>query len=443
MSDSAPLPRIAIIGRPNVGKSTLFNRLVGRRQTIVCAEPGTTRDRIYGTAQWRGRPLGLIDTGGFELSWDRSAISRAVRRQLDQAVAEADALLLVCDVQEGIASAEAELVRLVRKRGKPILVAVNKADRHAAVPEACYELGMPDAVAVSALHGRGIGELLDRLVALAPSRRLARGTDAGKADSATAIPSLAIVGRPNVGKSSLFNAILRSERAIVDEEPGTTRDVLDTVVHLAQGPVRLLDTAGLKHRRKVKHVVELFAMARTLEAISRSDVTLIVLDGVQGIVQDDRRLVELVRRTGGGLVVLVNKWDAATRVPLAALNDAVHARLPSARGAPVVAVSAKTGFGVRRALAVARQVYETMQHVPEEPLAAYVRAIWAARPPKVRGRPLSCRQVRWLGGRPARVQVVASGGRLPPEARRYLENRLARWPRLAGVPVQVVATPVA
>ena len=430
-------PAIAIVGRPNVGKSTLFNRLVGARQTVTSPVQGTTRDRIHGRAEWRGVRFTLIDTGGFDLGKGRG-LSEAVQRQVHQALQEADAILLVCDGQEGLVPADELIMERVRAAGKPVVVAVNKMDHRLTVAPDFFALGGEGPMPVSAIHGRGTGDLLDCLVARVAPPAGAQREDAAPPPYAT----LAIVGRQNVGKSSLFNALLREERVIVSETPGTTRDAVDTRLLVGGAPVVLVDTAGLRHRRKVRDPVDVFAMSRTVRAIERCDAALVVLDATQGVTRDDRRLVAKVCEAGRGIVLLVNKWDLVVGARARMLPAAVQRALPFASPAPVLAVSAKTGFQVARSLTMALAVVRRMRRPMDDAAClARVQQAWAAHPPpRTRGRPIRVRQARWMSGGPVRVELTLAPAtaRLPAPYHRYLRKALAVQGDMAGVPIQLV-----
>ena len=432
-------PAIALVGRPNVGKSTLFNRLVGSRKTVTAPARGTTRDRIYGRTEWGGARVTLIDTGGFELG-SGAGLAEAIQRQIHQALQEADAVLLVLDGQTGLVPADELILERVRAAGKPVVAAVNKMDHRLTVTPEFFALSVEDLVPVSALHGRGTGELLDRLVA-----RLAPPPDARPETAAPPHATLAIVGRQNVGKSSLLNALLREERVIVSETPGTTRDAIDTRLLVGDRPVVLVDTAGLRHRRKVRDPVDLFAMSRTVGAIERCDVALVVLDATQGVTRDDRRLVAKVCEAGRGLVLLVNKWDLVKGGRLRALPEAVRRALPFAPFAPILAVSAKTGFQVSRSLTLALAIVRRMRRpVGEAECLARLRAAWTAHPPpRVRGRAIRLQGARWVPGCPVRVEVaITPVVRLPASYHHYLRKALYAQGDLAGVPIRLaVAEP--
>jgi GTP-binding protein len=428
-------PVVAIVGRPNVGKSTLFNRLVGHRQAVVAPAAGTTRDRVYGSAAWRGMRFSVVDTGGIELS-ARDGLPAAVQRHVQRAVREADALVWVCDGTQGLLPADQMILDRLRPAGKPTLLAVNKLDHRAAVPPDFFAVGMDHVLPISALHGRGIGDLLDEVIRAIGRRAPAPASEA---------PALAIVGRQNVGKSSFLNALLRDERAIVSDQPGTTRDALDTPLTINGQQVTLIDTAGLRHRRKVRDPVDLFSMSRTLDAVGRATVALVLLDGTQGVTRDDHRIVNRVCDMGRGMVLVVNKWDAVKggRGRLGELPERVYRKLPYAAFAPVVATSAKTGFQVPLALATALRVARTAQRGlgPEE-CVAIVRQAWEAKgPPRFRGRLLRLRDVRWLSGTPPRLELATEPvGQLPKPYLNYLLKKLYRRPELSGIPVQIMVT---
>ena len=426
--------RIALVGRPNVGKSTLFNRLIGTRKAVVSPLRGTTRDYLSGPVEWGGTSLTLVDTGGFDFA-SREGLAGAIQRHIRRALEECQGVVLVCDASEGLLPADAMIMEHLRKIGKPVILAVNKTDHRLVVPPDFFSLGVATAVPISALHGRGTGELLDRLVEQFPP--------SVSEPQVKAAYSLAIVGRQNVGKSSLLNALLREERVLVDERPGTTRDAVDTSLFVEGERVVLIDTAGLRRRSKVSSPVDLFAMSRSIQAIQHCDAALVVLDAVQGITRDDQRIVAQVCEAGCGLLLLMNKWDLVKERSERALTIAVHQRMAFAAFAPVLAVSAKTGFHVMQSLLIARRIVSAMRKglAPEELLSLLQRA-WAARPvPRVRGRAVRLREGYWRPGRPVRIELATSpGGRLPIPYQRYLLKTLHAYPTLSGIPLQLTLT---
>lgn len=435
-------PVIAIVGRPNVGKSTLFNRLIGRRKAVVSSLQGTTRDRLEGTLEWRGMPLTVVDTGGFQLT-AQGDLETAVQRHLRVALREAQGVLFLCDALQGLLPADQLILDSLRRMGKPVVIAVNKTEHGRLVPPEFFALGAATIFPVSALHGLGIGELLDHLVTFVAPAGAQRSNGSGHARTASEEGglSVAIIGRQNVGKSSLFNAFLREERVIVSEIPGTTRDAVDTVLSLGETPLRLIDTAGLRHRRKVKSPVDLFAMARTAEAITRAHVALVVLDATQGVTTDDRRIVTQVCEAGCGLVLVVNKWDLVKGVSERTLTASMKRAVPFAAFAPVVAVSAKTGFQVTEALAIAQRVFERITRgVSEETCRLVLVRAWNAHlPPRIRGRAIRLRTARWVPGRPCRIELTtAPVGRLPVPYQHYLLKQLHAHPGFRGIPITLI-----
>ena len=437
------LPIVAIVGRPNVGKSTLFNRLVGKRQAVVSSVRGTTRDWIAGQLEWRGTPFQVIDTGGFEFA-SEDLIIAVVQQHLKRVMQEADGFVLLCDAQEGPVPADAMILEELRKVGKPILLAANKVDHPRMTSTEYFSLGLPDVYPISALHGRGIGDLLDRVLErIVRSSRLQPQVPMSCATRE--IPSaLAIVGRQNVGKSSLLNALLREERVVVSHLPGTTRDAVDTLLTVNGSPLVLIDTAGLRHRRKVKDPVDLFSMSRTVEAIERCDVAFVVLDATQGIVRDDRRIIAQVCDAGRGVVLLANKWDLIKGGSERKLTEVLRRTLPtSAAFAPVLAVSATTGFHVQQSLTSALRILRVMREgMPQPECQAVVGRAWQAHPaPRFRGRVIHFKGVRWIRGRPNRLELTtAPVGWLSIPYQHYLLKQVSAQPRLAGVPIRLIVT---
>ncbi|TMB72132.1 MAG: ribosome biogenesis GTPase Der, partial [Chloroflexi bacterium] len=349
----------AIVGRPNVGKSTLFNRLVGERVAIVEDVPGTTRDRIYATTEWRGREFSLIDTGGLD-DGKAGEMEAAVRRQAEAAIREADAVLFVVDAQSGILPVEHDVADLLRRSGKPVLLVANKADswRGEAQAAEVYELGLGEPLTVSAIQGIGTGDLLDAVVERLP-------VDEGEEETTDA--RVAIIGRPNVGKSSFLNALVGSERAVVSEIPGTTRDTIDTAVAFEGRRVILIDTAGIRRRGRIEEGIEKYALLRTAQALERADVAILLTDATEGITAQDVHIAGYAIDAAVGIVLAVNKWDVVDRGP--EMTEAVEANIAREfHFAPWMGhrfVSAKTGRNVRETLADALAVVdERRKRVP-------------------------------------------------------------------------------
>jgi len=431
------------VGRPNVGKSTLFNRLLGTRKAVVSPVQGTTRDRLTGTIEWRGQRFTLMDMGGYALG-RTAGLDSLVQRQVSEAIREADGFVFVCDAQVGPTPSDALIVERLRKAGKPILLAANKADSRPLVPPDFFSLGLEPACAVSALHGRGMNELLDRLLEQVKPSDAPAAPASDDTASSTRPVAVAIVGRQNVGKSSLFNALLREERTIVSPSAGTTRDAVDTRLTVRGQPLLLIDTAGLRHRRKVRDAVDHFAMSRAIEAIRRCDVALLVLDATQGVTRDDQRLMTQVLEAGCGCVLVMNKWDlAGSTMKERALAEAVHRQAPAAFFAPVIAVSAKTGLRVSRALELGLTVARSSRRgLSEERCEQLLRQAWVTQqPPRHRGRVIRLLHVRCMIGRPLRIELdTRPVGWLAPSYRHYLLKALYRDPGLAGVPIHLIVT---
>jgi GTP-binding protein len=420
-------PRVAVVGRQNVGKSTLVNRLLGRKIAIAHEEAGVTRDRIDVLVTWDGRSFVLVDTGGF-VSRPRG-IDAAVVEQAATAARSADIVVLVVDAQTGVQEEDAILTRRLRSLTVPIVVVANKVDseRQEPLAAAFYGLGLGEPLPVSALHGRGSGELLDRMVELLPE--LAEPQVEGEEYR------FCLVGRPNVGKSSLFNRLVQEERAVVHEQPGTTRDAIDTLVEIEGRNVRFVDTAGL--RREVKtQGVEYFGLLRSRRAIEASHVVVLVIDAAQGLTAEDKRIAASVAEAGRGLVVALNKWDL---VPSEDREDAFRRlgrQLALFPGTPVVRTSALRGTGVGRIVPALVSVHEAWaRRVPTAEVNEVLqRALAAAPPPRGVGRIRYATQVSI--GPPT---FVLFGARTPPAPyRRYLENTLRRSFGFDGVPLRLV-----
>ena len=434
----AGLPVVAIVGRPNVGKSTLFNRLVRARRAIVDDTPGVTRDRVVAGAEHAGRAFLCVDTGGFhaEATKDMPALVAQVRAQALAAVAEADVIVCVFDGPAGLLPADRELVRLVAKSGKPVLHAVNKIDhpgREGALLE-FYALGVEPVLAVSSAHGRGIGELLDAVVAAMPAIEAASAATPGL--------RLAIMGRPNVGKSSILNRLLGAERAIVSPQAGTTRDAIDTPVTVGGTPYVLIDTAGIRRQGKVRDPLERHGAVRALGVLARSDLVAVVLDATEGMTDQDARIVGRAWEAGRGVVLLANKWDAVARPERDADRFQRHLRTthPGFAQLPVLCVSAKSGEGLQRLFPIIARVGRAYAATLPTPALnrALKDALEATPPPSPGGRPLRFFYAAQTGHRPPEVVVFTSGGGAVPAAyARYLTSALRKSFDLVAVPLRV------
>ncbi len=425
------LPVVAVVGRPNVGKSTLVNRIVGRREAIVEESPGVTRDRRQFEADWIGKRFLLLDTGGWEVS-PGEELTAGIRAQAEAAIGAADAVLFVVDATTGVAEDDAGVADLLRGAPCEVIVVANKVDaaaREAGVPE-LWKLGLGEPMAVSALHGRGVGELLDRLVAALPEVEEAEEVE---------VPRLAIVGRPNVGKSTLLNRLAGEARVLVSPVPGTTRDPIDVTVELDGDRYCLVDTAGIRRAPRIKEDADYYSVLRAREAIARSDVALLLLDAAEGITQGDQRIAELAADSGAGLILLLNKWDLVDEEQRLLVERGLGERLGFVGWAPVLRISALTGARLQRLPAALDMVLENRnQRIPTGPLNRLVREWQEAHPAPIRRgkRPRVLYAVQ-AGVAPPTIVLFISGGRLSDDYLRYLENRLREEIDLTGTPVRL------
>ena len=367
------LPVVALVGRPNVGKSALFNRFVGKRQALVEEAAGTTRDRIYGDVAWRGEQLRFVDTGGIDPRAEEG-YPELIRGQVEQAVAEAAVLLFVVDARDGLIPSDEEIAGILRRAGKPVFVLANKVDNESRRENAVqfFELGLGEPITVSAQHGSGMSEVLDRVLKLLPP---------SPEQAFVATPRLAIVGRPNVGKSMLLNAILNEDRVIVSPIPGTTRDAIDTPFEFRDRPLVLIDTAGLRRPGKVDTGLEHHASLRARHALDRADVALLVMDATEGMTAQDLHVLGFAITSRTGLVVVANKWDLMKEALPAEFEDAVRRRLRFAPWARFAIVSAKERSGIVPMLETALAVCdERERRIETAPLNAVIRRAVAERP---------------------------------------------------------------
>jgi GTP-binding protein len=424
------LPKVAVVGYPNVGKSTLVNRLSGTRETVVHEQAGVTRDRKEIETEWNGRRFLLIDTGGVDLE-ERDSLARAVQMQARQALGEADVAVLVVDSRAGMRPGDAELAAELRTSDVPVVVAANKVDDVRQEPDAAdfYALGLGDPVAVSATQGLGTGDLLDRVTAL-----MAEG---GEAERDEEPPRLAVIGRPNVGKSSLVNRFLGEERVIVSEAAGTTRDSIDTRLEVDGKPLILVDTAGLRRRGKVAGTVDWYAQLRSERAAERADVALVVCDASEGVTTEDFRVAELAMKSGCATIVVLNKWDIED-LDLEFTRARVAQKL---RLRPkVMTASAKTGRGVKRVLDEALELAERVtERVPTPELNRFLADVQATRdPPAVRGKRLRLYYMAQYGVRPPRFAIQVNDRALLTRSYGFfVENRLRERYGLEGVPLVI------
>ena len=423
------LPVVAIVGYPNVGKSTLFNRLTGRREAVVDEQPGVTRDRREVAADWRGRVFQLIDTGGIDDS-DPTPIGKQVVLQAAAAIEEADLILFVVDAQAGAAAGDLEVAERLRRAQKPVLVIANKCDdvRHEVDAQALWGLGLGDVVAVSAQHGRGAGDLLDAIVDRIP--------DAPAIDlDAEAPPAIAILGRPNVGKSSILNAILGEDRVIVHDAPGTTRDPVDTVIEVEGRRVVLTDTAGLRKRGKAREVIERYSHLRAVQSADRSDVAIVVCDATEGITDADLAAAEQAAKAHCATLIVMNKWDLA-QPDMDHLRGYVRAKVR--QRPPIEVSSAATGEGIDRLLPAALRLHARLsERISTKRLNTELRKLAEERPgPRKGARRLSLRYLVQTSVNPPTFRLdVNDKALLTRDYIFWLENRLRRAFDLDGVPM--------
>jgi GTPase len=431
-------PLVALVGRPNVGKSTLFNRLAGRRRALVEDVPGVTRDRNYVDLEWAGRPLSLVDTGGFEPG-SKDPVMHVVRRQAQLAVDEASAVLLVVDGREGLTAMDEAIADLLRPSGKPLFVAVNKVDAASVEGSApvseFHRLGFGEVHVVSAEHGRGIADLLDAVVARlggplapAPSAGDEEELPAQAAEAPPAEIRIAIVGRPNVGKSTFVNALLGEERLVVSDAPGTTRDSIDTVLAWRGRRFVVTDTAGIRRKRSIAQRLEAYSVVRAMRSMDDAEVVACLLDAGEAGVEQDARLLAMVAEKGRALVVVVNKWDLGEREGATQgwYRRELGKRLPFVSWAPMIFTSGKTGKGVTKLLDTsARLLAQYRARLPTHALNELLENIQTSHPaPLARGRPVKLYYVAQVGTAPPLFSLQCSR----PEAigddyKRFVENR--------------------
>jgi len=439
-----PSPLVAVVGRPNVGKSTLFNRLVGRRLAIVEDTPGVTRDRLYATCEWRGRSFTLIDTGGIVLD-DTDPLVAQVRRQAEIAIAEADAILFLSDTSEGLMGADREIADVLRRATCPVFMVANKVYSLKAEADAMefHALGLGEVYSVSSVHGHGLGDLLDALLAALPQ--------SVSDDSPDEIARIAIVGRPNVGKSSLTNAIVGEERVIVSPIPGTTRDAIDTAIEHDGQKALLIDTAGIRRAGKIQGSVEYYTALRTNTAIERSHIGVVVVDAQAGLLDGDKRVAGMVHEAGRGCVIAVNKWDLVdraavrsrrvTRSLVSDFSATLRKHLPFLSYAPQVFCSAATGLGVLDVLDTALEAAENHAfRIPTGELNRILHAAVETRPRVQHGRQLRVYYATMPRVQPPTVVLfVNDPALLHFSYLRYLQNRIREAYPLAGTPLVIRA----
>lgn len=428
-SDSS-LPIVAIVGRPNVGKSALFNRLAGKRIAIVDKEAGITRDRLYAPVQWGRKKFKLVDTGGLIFD-DSDTLTQQVEKQASVAIAEAQKILFVVDARDGITALDQEIAKMLRAVREKVICCVNKVDDSHLFSDAqeFYALGYEAILPVSSLHGRGIGELLDSF-----TDSLKNKEDREEDDSV----HIAVVGKPNAGKSSFVNALLEEERNIVSEIPGTTRDSIDTLYNFRGKKITLIDTAGIKRRKKVHKPVDHFSIVRSRTSIRRADVVLLMLDGSSGITSGDLKIAMEVSEEGKSCILLVNKWDLLEGTSQRDFKLDVYDRLGFLNYSPVIFTSVKNGKNIKKAVAEAMNVYkESQKKLATHPLNDFFKKLTSKTPPPVVGvRPLKIYYVTQTGTAPAEFLLFVNDARKMKESyKSFLVNQLRKKYGFAGVPI--------
>lgn len=427
---------VAIVGRPNVGKSMLFNKLTGKRTAIVEDTPGVTRDRIYGECEWSGKSFELIDTGGIEPSTD-SEILQFMRRQAEIAIETANVIIMVTDIKVGVTAADMEIAALLKRCKKPVCLAVNKCDSVGSVNPDVYEfyaLGLGDPIEVSAVHGHGTGDLLDFCVSHLPE-----DSDDYEDDESVKV---AIVGKPNVGKSSLLNRILGIERVIVSDAAGTTRDAIDSSFENEHGKYCFIDTAGMRRKSKVDDAIEKYSNMRSINAIDRADVCLILIDANEGVTEQDTKIAGLAHEAGKACIIVVNKWDAVEKDThtMDRFTESIRKDLSYMTYAPVIFISALTGQRVDKLFELINYVYEqnalristgVLNNVLEDAMAR-------VQPPTDKGRRLKIYYMTQIGVKPPHFVIFCNDSRLFHFSyQRYLENQIRSSFGLDGTPVRI------
>jgi len=429
-------PIVAIVGRTNVGKSTLLNRLAARRVAVVADLPGTTRDRVFTLISWQGRELTVIDTGGWQAK-PSTSLERKVKDQVEAAIAQADAVIFVVDVKDGAIAADEEIADVLRAASKPIVLAVNKVDTAKQANQVAdfYHLGVGEPIAMSAHHNRGIDDLMDAVLAFLPPQPIGI-EELGEA-------KLAIVGRPNVGKSTLLNTLLGNERAIVNESPGTTRDAIDAMIRWDDKEILLVDTAGIKRRGRVDAGVDYYSLLRALQAINRCDVALLLIDASEFITAQDMHIAGYIIEVGRGIILLVNKWDLVPQEQRERFKQSVEQRLRFASYIPVIYISAKLGQGTDRILARAYESWQERQkRIPQSEVDELVKqAVSSHPPPRTGSRRLHITRAYQDESQPATFVLKVNNPKLVHFSyQRYLENKLRQGFNFRGVPLKLVFT---
>ncbi len=429
-------PLVAIVGRPNVGKSMLFNKLTGKRLSIVEDTPGVTRDRLYAQAEWRGRTFDLVDTGGIEPGTDNQILS-FMREQAEIAIAAATVIVFVCDIRTGMTAADQEVAGMLQRSRKPVVLAVNKMDSTGHTDPDMYEfynLGLGDPMPVSAVHGHGTGDLLDACFEFFPP-------EDGEEEEDDVV-KVAIIGKPNVGKSSLVNRILGQERVIVSDMAGTTRDAVDSYLENERGKYLIIDTAGMRKKSKVDDRVEKFSVLRATMAIERSDVCIIMIDAQEGVTEQDTKVAGLAHEAGKACVIVVNKWDAIEKdgKTMQRMEEDVRRDLSYMTYAPVLFISALTGQRVDRLFdLIDNVVNQAAMRIPTGVLNQVLNDAQArVQPPTDKGKRLKIYYMTQIGVKPPHFVIFCNDAKLFHFSyQRYLENQIRATFGLTGTPVRI------
>jgi GTP-binding protein len=429
-------PIVAIVGRTNVGKSTLLNRLAGRRLAVVADLPGTTRDRVFAFVAWQERELTVVDTGGWQTK-PSTSLEQKVKQQVEAAIAQADAVIFLVDARDGAIAADEEIADVLRAANKPIILAVNKVDSAKQANQVAdfYHLGMGEPVAISSHHNRGIDELMDVVLASLPAQPISIA-EPGEA-------KLAIVGRPNVGKSTLLNTLLGDERAIVHESPGITRDSLDAIIQWDDKEILLVDTAGIKRRGRVDAGVDYYSLLRALQAINRCDVALLLIDASEFITAQDMHIAGYIIEVGKGIMLLVNKWDLVPREQRQEFKHILEKRLRFASYTPIIYISAKLGQGINKILPQAWEIWQERQkRIPQSEVDELVKqAVSSHPPPRAGSRRLRIARAYQNESQPATFVLKVNDPKLVHFSyQRYLENKLRQGFGFHGVPLRLIFT---
>ena len=424
----------AIVGRPNVGKSTLFNRMIGSRKSIVDDTPGVTRDRIYGEVDWLTRKFRLIDTGGIQI--EDQPFATEINMQVDIAIEEADVIIMLVSAAEGVTADDMVIARKLKKSGKPVLLAVNKSDNETLQMQSYefYELGLDDPIVISAVHGIGIGDLLDKTLEAMPNK---------EERSYEGITTFCVIGRPNVGKSSLVNAILKEDRVIVSNVEGTTRDAIDTPFFYEGREYMIIDTAGIRKRGKIYENIEKYSILRAASSIERANVVLFLIDGEKGIREQDKHVAGLAHEAGKGVIIVYNKWDVVEKdeKTMAKITKEIRAHFKYLDYAPVAFVSALTGAKVRNLIPLIDQVHEAATlRIPTNVLNDVILDAQMMNPAKPHnGKQMRIYYASQVAMEPPTIVLFVNDPELLHFSyKRYIENRLREAFGFVGTPIHIV-----